>query len=140
MMHIFSNWKLKWGIGTKKFVFFFTHEPSFYRYFHVLTSSHANPSFGALNYQIHHRKMKYQLRCMISFTLERWILCTYVAITCNNDVVWSMSWTHFLWFHWWFLALCTHLNKHFFLWKWMNLKVGCDFFLFPHWRKYHLVS
>ncbi len=33
------------------------------------------------------------LRCMTSFTFERWILRTSVAITCNNDVVCSMSWT-----------------------------------------------
>jgi hypothetical protein len=32
----------------------FTHEPSSYKYFHVLTSFHANPSFGVLNYQVHH--------------------------------------------------------------------------------------
>jgi len=31
--------------------------------------------------------------CMISFTLERRIPRTFVAITHNNDVVWSMSWT-----------------------------------------------
>ncbi len=32
-------------------------------------------------------------RCMISFALERWILHTFVAITCNNDVAWSLHWT-----------------------------------------------
>jgi hypothetical protein len=30
------------------YLVFFTHEPS-YEYFHVLTLSHVNPSFGALN-------------------------------------------------------------------------------------------
>jgi len=33
------------------------------------------------------------LGCMTSFTLERWIPRTFVAITRNNDVVWSISWT-----------------------------------------------
>ncbi len=33
------------------------------------------------------------LGCMTSFALERWIPHTFVAITRNNDVVWSMSWT-----------------------------------------------
>jgi hypothetical protein len=32
-------------------------------------------------------------RCMTSFTLERRVPCTFVAITHNNDVVWFMSWT-----------------------------------------------
>jgi hypothetical protein len=27
-----------------------------------------------------------------------------------------------------------------FLWGWMNLKVGCDPFLFQHWGRYHSVS
>jgi len=31
--------------------------------------------------------------CMTSFTLERQIFHTSIAITCNNDVVWSMNWT-----------------------------------------------
>ncbi len=32
-------------------------------------------------------------RCMTSFALERWTPCAFVAITHNNDVEWSMSWT-----------------------------------------------
>jgi hypothetical protein len=38
------------GDQYKQVCVFFTHEPSSYGYFHVLTSSHANPSFDALNY------------------------------------------------------------------------------------------
>ncbi len=33
------------------------------------------------------------LGCMTSFTLERQIFRTSIAITRNNDVVWSMNWT-----------------------------------------------
>jgi len=36
------------GDKYKQICVFFTHEPSSYEYFHVLTSSHANPSSDAL--------------------------------------------------------------------------------------------
>jgi hypothetical protein len=45
--------------------------------------------------------------------LERWIPCTYVAITQNNDVVWSKLNPTFLHFVDDFLHYVTHLSKHF---------------------------
>ncbi len=78
------------GDNTSGFVFFI-HEPISYGYFHVLTSFHANPSSCALNCQVHHWHM--MPWCTTSFALERWIHHTYVVITCNNDVAWSIHWT-----------------------------------------------
>jgi hypothetical protein len=42
------------GDRFKQIFGFFIHEPFSYDYFHVLTSSHADPSSDALNYQVHH--------------------------------------------------------------------------------------
>ncbi len=54
MTHILVM-EIKMGDRYKQIcVLFFTHVPSFYKYFHVLTSSHANPLAGALNYQVHY--------------------------------------------------------------------------------------
>jgi hypothetical protein len=80
------------------------------------------------------------LGCMISFALERWIPHTFVAITRNNDVVWSMSWTHLLWLHWRFLHYFTHSSKRFLCGGGWTLKVGYDTSFFPHWGRYHSMS
>ncbi len=61
------------------------------------------------------------------------------AITHNNDVVWFMSWTppsltSLM------ISLCHPFKQMFFLWRSMNLKVGCDLSLFPHWARYHPIS
>jgi hypothetical protein len=57
-------------------------------------------------------------------------------------MMWCGLWVepHLLSLHWWFLALCHPFKQTFFPWRWMNLKVGCDLFIFPHWGRYHLVS
>jgi hypothetical protein len=66
------------------------------------------------------------LKCMTSFSLEKQIPHTSIVITCNNDVVWSMSWTPLSLTCWWFLALHHSIEQGFFPWEWMNLKVGYD--------------
>jgi len=60
-------------------VVFFTHEPSSYKYFHVLISSHANPSFGVLNYQVHH--WCNEIPCQDAFHVRRHTMSGQNAIS-----------------------------------------------------------
>jgi len=107
------------GDRYKQVCVFSTHEPSSYGYFHVLTSSHANPSFGALNYQIH--RWHNEIPCWDAWLHSPWkgeYLVHYTQQWCG--VVYELNPTFFDLIDD-FLHYVTHSSKHFFCgggWTW----------------------